>query len=99
MLATIEAVLKTHKISDRRLLDEDVQVRNAIEARHPNPCNSAYLAIVSAWFSVEYFWCSVDMRTYCAARTGCTVLRFPTSPTMGVPVLHPPGQDDRLLGR
>ena len=23
---------------------------------------------MSAWFSVEYCWCSVDMRTYCAAR-------------------------------
>src|SRR5690606_27222454 len=24
--------------------------------------------ILSPWFSVEYCWCSVDMRTYCAAR-------------------------------
>ena len=32
------------------------------------PRCSAYSRIASAWFSVEYCWCSVDMRTYCAAR-------------------------------
>src|SRR5437870_4242452 len=26
--------------------------------------------MASAWFSVEYFWCSVDIRTYCAALIG-----------------------------
>ena len=32
------------------------------------PRCSAYSRITSAWFSVEYCWCSVDMRTYSAAR-------------------------------
>src|SRR5688572_26504265 len=26
--------------------------------------------MISLWFSVEYFWCSVDMRTYWAALMG-----------------------------
>src|ERR1700740_8590 len=32
--------------------------------------------MISAWFSVEYFWCSVEMRTYCAARVRGPVSRF-----------------------
>src|SRR6218665_1365868 len=28
---------------------------------------AAYSRILSPWFSVEYCWCSVDIRTYCAA--------------------------------
>jgi hypothetical protein len=28
---------------------------------------AAYSRILSAWFSVEYCWCSVDIRTYSAA--------------------------------
>src|SRR5580692_6298301 len=34
----------------------------------PIPRLCAYCLIVSRWFSVEYCWCSVDMRTYSAAR-------------------------------
>src|SRR5689334_14857995 len=34
------------------------------------PRRAAYRWMASAWFSVEYFWCSVDMRTYWAARIG-----------------------------
>src|ERR1700677_4034463 len=29
--------------------------------------------MMSDWFSVEYCWCSVDMRTYCATREGGAV--------------------------
>src|ERR1039457_5140782 len=32
------------------------------------PRLSEYLRMTSLWFSVEYCWCSVDMRTYSAAR-------------------------------
>ena len=32
------------------------------------PRESAYRPIASDWFMVEYCWCSVDMRTYSAAR-------------------------------
>jgi hypothetical protein len=33
------------------------------------PRRAAYSRILSRWFSVEYCWCSVDIRTYSAART------------------------------
>jgi hypothetical protein len=31
---------------------------------------AAYWRMMSSWFSGEYCWCSVDMRTYWAARDG-----------------------------
>src|SRR5579863_6825340 len=40
-----------------------------------NPRESAYRTIASDWFSVEYCWCSVDIRTYSAARV--TLLASP----------------------
>src|SRR4029077_18127613 len=37
------------------------------------PRSAAYLQMTLAWFSVEYRWCSVDIRTYCAAgSSGCS---------------------------
>jgi hypothetical protein len=33
------------------------------------PRLAAYSRILSAWFSVEYCWCSVDIRTYSTARS------------------------------
>ena len=30
-------------------------------------CISAYCRMAFAWFFVEYFWCSIDMRTYIGA--------------------------------
>ena len=35
------------------------------------------LADLVAWFSVEYCWCSVDMRTYCAARNAGVIPVYP----------------------
>ena len=31
---------------------------------------AAYARFVSDWFSIEYLWCSVDLRRYSAARIG-----------------------------
>src|SRR5690606_21643907 len=38
------------------------------------PRRSAYSLILSPWFSVEYCLCSVDMRTYWAARSTCVTV-------------------------
>src|ERR1039458_6894650 len=47
------------------LLPASVNVRTM-----SRPCSSAYRWMAACWFSVEYCWCSVDMRTYSAARMG-----------------------------
>src|ERR1700724_1297649 len=58
------------------------------------PRRAAYCCIASAWFSVEYFWCSVDIRTYCAARTDLPL----ASPLRPVPNSRPTANHPNCLG-
>jgi hypothetical protein len=49
------------------------------------PRLSAYWRMIFCWFSVEYCWCSVDIRTYSAAR----ILSEPAKDDGGVDPLIP----------
>src|SRR5690348_2176381 len=50
---------------------------------------AAYWRTTSSWFSGEYCWCAVDMRTYWAARDGAGVVADAEASSMMVTIQPP----------